>query len=48
MRLARGERIVGRKIGLTSEAIQKQLDVSEPDYGALWESSYLPGRKWRR
>jgi 2-keto-4-pentenoate hydratase len=40
LRLARGERIVGRKIGLTSEAIQAQLGVSEPDYGALWASSH--------
>jgi 2-keto-4-pentenoate hydratase len=40
MREARGERIVGRKIGLTSLAIQKQLGVSEPDYGSLWESSH--------
>jgi 2-keto-4-pentenoate hydratase len=40
MRLARGEKIVGRKIGLTSTAIQQQLGVSEPDYGTLWQSSY--------
>lgn len=40
LRQARGERIVGRKIGLTSEAIQAQLGVSEPDYGALWASSH--------
>ena len=39
MRLARGERIAGRKIGLTSKAIQQQLGVSEPDYGTLWQSS---------
>jgi len=42
LRLARKDRIIGRKIGLTSEAIQAQLGVSEPDYGALWESSYYP------
>ena len=40
LREGRGERIVGRKIGLTSEAIQTQLGVSEPDYGALWASSH--------
>lgn len=42
LRLARGERIIGRKIGLTSEAVRAQLGVSEPDYGALWASSYYP------
>ena len=42
MRLARGERIAGRKIGLTSQAIQQQLGVSEPDYGTLWQSSFYP------
>lgn len=40
MRLARGEKIIGRKIGLTSKAIQTQLGVSEPDYGNLWQSSF--------
>ena len=28
------------KIGLTSTAIQQQLGVSEPDYGALWKSDF--------
>src|SRR5512147_2708939 len=41
-RLERGEKIVGRKIGLTSKAIQQQLGVSEPDYGTLWQSSFYP------
>ena len=40
MREARGDKVVGRKIGLTSLAIQKQLGVSEPDYGNLWDTSH--------
>jgi 2-keto-4-pentenoate hydratase len=39
MRLARGEKIAGRKIGLTSVKVQQQLGVDEPDYGNIWESS---------
>lgn len=34
-RLADGETLVGRKIGLTSKAMQEQLGVDEPDVGAL-------------
>lgn len=37
-RVAGGERVAGRKIGLTSAAIRAQANVDEPDYGSLWAS----------
>ncbi len=38
MKAARGDRIIGRKIGLTSRAMQQASQIDEPDFGALMES----------
>lgn len=37
-----GVRLVGKKIGLTSRAVQKQLGVEEPDYGYLTSDMNVP------
>ena len=37
-RIARGEKQVGMKVGLTSEAMQRMLGVDEPDFGHLFDS----------
>jgi 2-keto-4-pentenoate hydratase len=41
-RVERGARVIGHKIGLTSLAVQEQLGVDQPDYGALLDEMLIP------
>lgn len=38
-RIAAGRRIVGRKIGLTSKAMQAATGITEPDYGVMFDDT---------
>src|SRR6478752_9197533 len=37
--LAAGRKLVGRKIGLTSRAMQQATGISEPDYGVMFDDT---------
>ena len=43
LRIAAGHRIVGKKIGLTSKAMQNALGVFEPDYGYITDQMVALG-----
>lgn len=43
--IADGREIVGKKIGLTSKAMQESLGVDEPDYGHLLDNMVIPQDK---
>jgi 2-keto-4-pentenoate hydratase len=44
-RVARGERVVGHKIGLTARAMQELFGVNEPDYGHLLDTMLHEARE---
>ena len=40
-KINRGDKIIGHKIGLTSHAVQKQMGVSQPDFGSLTDRTQV-------
>jgi 2-oxopent-4-enoate/cis-2-oxohex-4-enoate hydratase len=42
-RLAEGERVIGKKIGATSKAVQDMLGVHQPDFGFLTDWMHVTG-----
>lgn len=42
LRIATGEKVIGKKIGLTSKVVQDMLGVHQPDFGFLMDSMIYP------
>jgi 2-oxo-hept-3-ene-1,7-dioate hydratase len=42
-KLAEGRHVIGRKIGLTSRAMQRAMHIDEPDYGTLLDDMEFAG-----
>jgi 2-oxo-hept-3-ene-1,7-dioate hydratase len=40
-KLAGGRRLLGRKIGLTSRAMQQSVGITEPDHGAIYDDMFF-------
>jgi len=43
LRSARGERLIGKKIGVTSKTVQEMLGVHQPDFGFLTDRMWIKG-----
>src|SRR5450756_2493805 len=41
-RLKGGERVIGKKIGVTSKPVQRMLDVHQPDFGYITDAMIVP------
>jgi 2-oxo-hept-3-ene-1,7-dioate hydratase len=41
LKLAEHRRVLGRKIGLTSRAMQQSVNINEPDYGAIFDDMFF-------